>query len=406
MGMVANLRSLAIPAIFSVFIHSGDALPSEALTPRQAPKCIDFEIPVTASANNKLIYSPTHDLSTVDGVTSFLSSDFGLLGQLFNEIPQTITVPLSARYCAPDPNAKAPPSRKSHVQFLVHGIPYTKNYWQGLFYPGGAAPYDWVAQATSRGYPVLSVDNLGNGNSSTHPDPILQVQQPLETEVYHQLIKKLRAGTIGHGVPKAEKVIFVGHSYASVLGNAILTKYPTDVDAAILTGYSYTIANAVPGVLLAGLVPASVYSPAKYGHLDPGYLTFDLEQGKRESYYAADGTFDPALAHFDYENQGVTSIGEIATFFAGLQKATHFKGDVLAITGRQDALFCGLGSRKLGKPNCGNQASGVVERSGQFFPNANYKFYLPEGTSHATNLHRSSQSIFKQAHAFLSGTGY
>lgn len=185
-----------------------------------------------------------------------------------------------------------------------------------------------------------------------------------------------------------------------------MTKYPKAFDAAILTGYSYTIANAVPGVLLTLLAPASVVYPERYGDLPPGYLTFASEKGKRNSYYAADGDFDPALAHFDYENQDVTTIGSIATFFAGLQKAPEFKGDVMAVTGKEDAFFCGLGSRAIQIPSCGNQKSGVLERSGQFFPNANYKFYLPPGTSHGTGLSKAAASGFKQAHSFLANGGY
>lgn len=392
-GLIAPLLGLAAQA-------------APSLDTRAVAGCQDFNVPITASAKNKRIFSPTDDLTTVDGVTSFLGSGAGVLGQLFDEIPQTATIPLSLRYCPPSPNANAPASRKNHVQLTLHGIPYNKNYWNGLNSPKGSEPYDWVSYATSQGYPVLSVDNLGNGNSTTHPDPILTVQQPLETEFIHKLILRLRAGTLAHGIPKAIKVIFVGHSYASVLGNALLSKYPKAVDAAILTGYSYTIANAVPGVLLDLLAPASTVYPERYGDLPPGYLTFASEKGKRNSYYAADGTFDPALAHFDYENQDVTTIGSIATFFAGLQKATAFTGDVFALTGKADALFCGLGSRALQQPNCGNQKGGIVERSGQFFPNAKYKFFLVPGASHATNLARLSRAGFKQAHAFLAGSGY
>lgn len=206
-----------LTALTGLLAATSQALSSSDIEQRAAPACKDFKIPITASAKNKLIFDPTHDLNTVDGVTSFLGSGAGALGQLINLIPQTKTLPLSARYCAPAANANAPAERKNHVQLLLHGIPYNKDYFSGLGYPAGSKPYSWVDYATAQGYPVLSIDNIGNGNSTVHPDPINTVQQPLETEFVHNLITKLRAGKVGHGVPQAKKVIFVGHSYVSLL---------------------------------------------------------------------------------------------------------------------------------------------------------------------------------------------
>lgn len=50
-------------------------------------KCTDFMIPVQAKASNRDIFNPNLDFSSVSGVTSFLSSGVGALGQLFGFVP-------------------------------------------------------------------------------------------------------------------------------------------------------------------------------------------------------------------------------------------------------------------------------------------------------------------------------
>lgn len=101
--------------------------------------------------------------------------------------------------------------------------------WTG---DGYSDRYSWVAAASKAGYPTLAIDRLGNGDSD-HPDPILAVQfvtspvdktqlttnrYPVEVETIHQIIVKLRAGTLPPPLNgrKFTKVIYVGHSYGSI----------------------------------------------------------------------------------------------------------------------------------------------------------------------------------------------
>jgi hypothetical protein len=101
-------------------------------------------------------------------------------------------------------------SRADTIQFLVHGISYDKNYWNGL----GTDEYSWVDYATKQGYPTLAIDNLGNGESD-HPDALLVTQQTIQVEIQHVIIGMLRAGTLPN-VPKAfSKVLFVGKCISS-----------------------------------------------------------------------------------------------------------------------------------------------------------------------------------------------
>lgn len=252
---------------------------------------------------------------------------------------------------------------------------------------------------------MLAIDNLGAGDSQK-ANPITEVQQPLQTAILHEIVQMLRTGRLSFA-PSVEKVIFVGHSLASVIGNAIATRYPTDFDALILTGYSYNLVQAGLGLLLTLVVPAQIQNPAKFGSLAPGYLAFSSRQGKRDAYYADDGTFSAGLEQWDFDHQDTITVGQIVSAFSGLQRADSFRGDVLALTGQEDAFFCGpTGSRALGPQTCGVGDESVPAMSKSFFPNAKFDYYLAPNTSHATTLHFSTPGSVQEAHDFLARRGY
>jgi pimeloyl-ACP methyl ester carboxylesterase len=224
--------------------------------------------------------------------------------------------------------------------------------------------------------------------------------------ILHDITTKLRNGQLSFA-PKADRVIFVGHSLGSVVGNGVATKYPADFDSMIMTGYSNTLLQAVPGLLLAAAIPAQLQNPAKFGSLPPGYLAFDSPVGKVNSYYAEEGSYSPALAEYDFAHQDTVTVGQIITAFSGLQRADQYKGDVLVLTGAEDAFFCGpTGTRTLGPQSCGVGADSIPAKSKSFFPNANFDYYLAPNTSHATTLHYSAPGNLKRAHDFLAANGY
>ncbi|CAG8971836.1 hypothetical protein HYALB_00001947 [Hymenoscyphus albidus] len=189
---------------------------------------------------------------------------------------------IAGRFCEPE---VVNPSRQNTLQFLVHGATYTRDYWTGKGFNGDQ--YSWVDYASKQGYPTLAIDRLGNG-ASDHPDPILVVQYPAQTEVLHKVLQAIRSGA-GNSLPRQfSKIIYVGHSYDSIIGNALTSKYPTDVDSIVLTGCSsvfYYTNQTIAG--LAVFAPASITDPARFGNLSPGYVqTINLD-GVREVFYRA-----------------------------------------------------------------------------------------------------------------------
>lgn len=100
--------------------------------------------------------------------------------------------------------------------------------------PNSHGPYSYMSKL---GYPTLAIDRLGAGLSD-HPDPITEVQANLQTNIHHEIVQMARAGTIP-GVDKSfTKIIFVGGSYGSILGNQQAIQYPDDLDALLLTAYT------------------------------------------------------------------------------------------------------------------------------------------------------------------------
>lgn len=92
--------------------------------------------------------------------------------------------------------------------------------WQD-FAPG----YSYVDVATQYNYATFFYDRLGVGESSK-PD-FLTVQAPLEVEIANNLAKMLREG---HFSKKSfSTVVATGHSFGSVITQAITAIYPNSI---------------------------------------------------------------------------------------------------------------------------------------------------------------------------------
>jgi pimeloyl-ACP methyl ester carboxylesterase len=118
------------------------------------------------------------------------------------------TYSISSKLCFP---TSASPN-SSLIQILTHGVGFDKSYW-GFF----SSEYSYQDAAALADCTTFSYDRLGIGASS-HPDPIQDVQAPLEIAIAHQLIQKLRSGTIAS--TSFSHIVGVGHSLGSELTNA------------------------------------------------------------------------------------------------------------------------------------------------------------------------------------------
>ena len=360
-----------------------------------APQCQDLTVTVTASANNAVFPAVTAPKFTAAFSATFQTL-LGTAISVYPLVPVSGTFSMSARYCEPEVKVAA---RTNTVQLLVHPLTETKLYWSGLGYPVGFGgdTYSWIAYASRQGYPTLSIDRVGNGNS-THPDPILVTQMNLEEAILHQLVLKLKSGQVVPG-RSFSRVIYIGHSYGSVLGNEMATNHPSDIAAYVLTGYGVSVAPVTAGLPQTMPYPAALYS-SRFAALPLGYLTFSSQTGRRNYLWGGGESYDQAIFLQDFNNQDVTGFGELLSITAGLKAAPAYTGPVAVITGERDEVFCFGGQ-------CGMGASSPQAQSCSFFPkSSNCTYYIPLETGHMINLHYTAQQSFRNAHDFLAQQGF
>ncbi|KAG7416594.1 hypothetical protein Forpi1262_v016707 [Fusarium oxysporum f. sp. raphani] len=354
--------------------------------------CTDVIIPVTLSVNNFQI-------------------PIASTGPAFN-VPVHGTFNIAARYCEPEIKI---PFKQHTLQILVHGITYDRNYWSGDGPPGSGYhgdQYSWIAFASKQGYPTLSIDRLGNGLSD-HPDPITVVQLATHVETIHQLVLKARSGTLpGPSKPRAfYKVIYAGHSFGSSVGNGLNAKYPSDVDATILTGFTNT--SNVPVLSAASdtdFSPAAQVNAEKFGNLDPGYVAINNETAFTQLFYYPGG-FDPALAALDYSLRGTVATGELVSTTLGPAIAPNYTRPVFVITGQRDGIFCNLANPHppvnvtFATFDCGPHMSGLLAQTKALYPAAKFEWYAPPSAGHCWHFHRVAYATFSLAHKWLASQG-
>lgn len=282
-----------------------------------------------------------------------------------------------------------------------------QEYWSGINFDNTtfAGQYSWVHHATSQGYSTLAIDNLGNGQSD-HPDPISVVQLPLQLEVIRAVISSLRHGDRLDS--KFDKVVFVAHSYGSLIARAMATLYPgkgAGADAYILTASSTNLQGFQAAGGLFKPRAASVVTPSKFGHLLPAYVQI-LPSSLRETVYSLPEDYDSAMLYLDTEQPHVFAVGELATFKANT--TSEFEGPVMYLTGRSDAIVCDkAGNITVTFPDCGIGRTSNPGFSKARFPKANpFSTYVPHGAGHNLNLHYTAGESFGAAHDFLDAAGF
>jgi pimeloyl-ACP methyl ester carboxylesterase len=234
------------------------------------------------------------------------------------------------------------------------------------------------------------------------------VQAPAEVEVIHQMILAARAGDLPIPGSRAfDKIIYVGHSYGSLIGNALNTLYPSDANATVLTGYSSQLVAVVPSVFVEAVpLPADTLQPSRFGNLPVGYLEVSSESGDRSLFFA--GGYDPALFSYDFSIRGTVSLGEAVTIASSIQIATKYTNPVFVVTGQDDAIFCNLlGLDILLNTGCGSGSSSFLAQTSALYPNAvNYEWYAVPNSGHCWQLHYAAQAAFGTVHTWMANNGF
>lgn len=271
------LASITVAAATSTITAADFANASVIQSTGRNASCITGLMKVVVSATNtKLLYSgPADELVATQtlvellkvGPTIYNTTNGGdrIINGAFN---------IYSKLCFPSDPSLA--KTVQTVQLLTHGATLGIEYWD--IAPG----YSYVDAAAQAGYATFSYDQLGVGKSD-HPDPIQVVQANLHVEIAHALIQFLRTTRIGGHTFK--RVVGVGHSAGSSITQAITTRYPKDIDAAILTGVSTSSAYVGTSLASFSFVIANRDPSRRFEGVANGYLTQATPQSIQFSFY-------------------------------------------------------------------------------------------------------------------------
>ena len=247
-------------------------------------KCVAYDLLVTATSNNYklLLPEPTNQIAATEIWVEMLqinSTSFARAIGGQNNITGTYNI--YGQLCLPSNPETA--EKVQTIQFLTHGDTLDSTYWD--IAPG----YSYIDAAVEAGYATFSYDRIGVGKSE-HPDPMQVVQGPLQVEIAHALVTRIRNSQMGQHAFK--NVVGVGHSAGTTVTQAVTTKYPKDFDAVILTGSSTSGSFVGTASASFDFTIANTDASGKFSSLSNGYLVQPLPQTIQFPYYRFPN-FDP-----------------------------------------------------------------------------------------------------------------
>ncbi|MCJ1230475.1 hypothetical protein MMC12_007149 [Toensbergia leucococca] len=373
-----NAALLFLPALFTLFNSA-----------RGYGTCVNLTIPVTITAQAFTLEVPPfknnfESTSFINQVTRRGASGSPITGKT----NFTATYSIDATYCTP--TVRNPEC--DTLQILTHGLGFDKNYWDFILVPGN---YSYVAAALRAGFSTFAYSRLGTGLSAK-PNPYTTINSPTELAILAQLTRLLRSSSLPNTPTPHTHYTHTGHSYGSMLSNALVALDPSASDGLVLTGYSNNF--AFEGLFLATTGHlASLNQPRRFGGHSSGFITWADVFCNQYSFLSFP-FFDPAVAAAAEATKWPFTVGEIVS--EPVLAAPEYKGPVLFLNGQFDLIFCG--------GNCTNivvDGPTSISRS-EIFPAASaFEVYVQPRAGHAVNLHFNSTGAYGVAFAFLKRHG-
>ncbi|KAL6717766.1 hypothetical protein ACLMJK_003851 [Lecanora helva] len=295
-------------------------------------KCFSQDLNVDVVSNNlKILLDPPANQTVVTETLVELLQNGSTLFSRVNGGQNIIkkTYRIYGKLCVPqDASTTNPPQI---IQFLTHGDTFDSTYWD--LSPG----YSYIDLVISQGQATFSYDRIGVGRSQ-HPDPLQEVQAPLQVEIAHALVTLIRKAQVG---PYSFNIVVgVGHGAGSTINPGVTTKYPRDFDSVILTGTSVSTSFVNTTIASSDLTIANTDSSGRFAGLPNGYLVQPLPQSIQFPYLRWPN-FDPKILKVMVDNKQIQTLGELLTLDTIAAPSTQFRGFVFVILGENDLVSCG-----------------------------------------------------------------
>ena len=207
------------------------------------------------------------------------------------------------------------------------------------------------------------------------------------------LARQLKSGqlTTSLGLPsqRFHKVVAIGHSQGSVVFNyaSISQGSKTPFDALILTGHMHDQGYLQSAKL--GRPSARDVDPARWGDLDPGYIS----TSNRTQYYPVDNSaFSADVVQLDQLTKDVSTIAYTDAAPAVYVPAKGFRGPVVQLVGSDDQVHCL--NEEDGFTPC--NATTLQAPEAGFWPDSkNFTVIVRKGQGHDVNLDFGAAETFK-----------
>ncbi|KAF2706113.1 catalytic protein [Pleomassaria siparia CBS 279.74] len=388
------MNSLGSISSYGALNTSGIASPAFSYSTGGKAVCVSgtIDVPVVATTVEVLYKGPANNYELTEFITNFLrreSDTFATSIGGTNTVSDTFAI--YSKLCVP---ADPPETTKdlTSIQILTHGGTLDHTYWD--FAPG----YSYVDAAAVKGYATFSYDRLGAAKSA-HPDPWQVVQAPLQVEIAHALVQKLKSGKIG-GIA-FQKVVGVGHSLGAALTQGVSRLHPDDFDAVALTGHSAFSEGGGTGFAAAAQQIANTLPDrSEFKKLPNGYFTLGPGPQTLQFAFFYYPHFDTNIFAKEFETRQTNAIGETLTL-GGIYLPTTFTKPVQILNGQQDWFYC--------QGNCLAHGGDVTaDALAIFYPDRDASksqaMTIPD-MGHNINLHYGRLEAFEKTLNFISGSG-
>jgi pimeloyl-ACP methyl ester carboxylesterase len=339
--MASLLVALVLAALS---IKKGKASPTTNARP-----CVQLEVPVAIDTTTIKWLQPRVDnnidaVDWVDNITSRTSPN--LTERMVGTIIVKKTFKIAGQLCIPLKGA-----RSDILQIVTHGAGFDRRwgtnwrshngitgltadrYWDSEVKPND---YSYVHAALAEGYSIFTYDRLGTG-SSEKPDAYEVVQTSVHVAILRQLTALARAGKLASGTSKYKpsKIVHVGHSLGSVVTLGLITKYGTESDAVIATGFLHTnVQLAGANVATWGFEFAHQNDPILFRDRGSGYIVQTTRSNVQLSFLKK-GSFEPALLDYAWKIRQPIAVSEFLSLLTAFGDAPqNFKGPI------QVCAFC------------------------------------------------------------------